>query len=508
MSRSLEGLSREEKIRLISALQEKRRREVNRLPQFKPHPGQERVIRSKAIERYVWSGNAYGKSALLVNELHWCATGYNPVTGEHTPVPQKIILMLDAPEKIDEIISEYRKWAPLEPEQLHKRGKAYTSFISYSNGSTIHVLTHQVEPLKCEGWNFTALFGDEPMPQNVYIALTRGLRVKGRPGRVLLTGTPITAAWMRSDIYEPWKEGKLPHVECFFGESEENKSNLEEGWLERFSAKLSPKEREIRLKGQFFDLDGLALAHLFRNQTHTIARDDLRWSKDWPTVLAVDPHPSKKNCAVLLGCDPNNNLYVLKEFGARQIARQFIQELIDEAWFDDYRVIDIVCDSLGNTDSTSGEGYRKFIDVCNEVLSKRGLRMRATTCDDKSDEDFISRIQDALVLPGQPDANGDYIPKLRFVSDCVQSIDDVRRVEWFIDKQTRLNKPKLDIRKRDFLACIKYALASKLFFEKPTRMRPHYVSRPVYGFKRTGKLDKYKRRPFGRSRATAPKDDD
>jgi hypothetical protein len=164
------------------------------------------------------------------------------------------------------------------------------------------------------------------------------------------------------------------------------------------------------------------------------------------------------------------------EYREKLIARDFICELVKREWFSKYRIIDIVYDSLGSADSTGGEGFRSFGDIVNEVLKDKGLgRARATTYSEKNDEDFIERIRDSLVVGPQG------IPKLRFYTRCPGSYEDVRTVKWYEDKQIRENRAKLDIRQKDFLSCIKYGLATNLFYTKPERSRPHYVTKPVYG---------------------------
>lgn len=480
MSIDLSKLSKAEKLELLDALEEREKRKLTRKPKFKPHPGQLRVITSKALERFLFCGNGFGKSAVLVNEVHWAATGYNPVTGEHTPVPAKICLVLDTPEKIEEFVTEYRRWHLLSDDQLHKKGKAYWSFISYDTGSTVTVLTHEVSDLKPEGSQWTHIFADEPPPQWLFTALFRGGRIKGRPVRVLMAGTPVKAAWLRTEVWEPWKDGLTPWVECFEGDTQENADNLEEGWIERFSSKLSEKEKAIRLKGQFFDIEGLALAHLWRPASHVVP-DDIPWERDNPCAVIFDPAPAKAHVAVLLGVDENDEIFVIDEYKDKANGRQFCRDVIGLGWFQNYRVVEIVYDSLGNSENLMGESYKPFGTILNEELKEAGIgRARATLFDEKDDEDFIERIRDVLLVPkdGSP-------PKLRFLQRCKGSIDDVKRVQWYEDKQIKENKKKLDLRKKDFLSCIKYGLALNLFYNKPRKMKPHYQTRAAYGMKVT-----------------------
>lgn len=502
----LSKLSKQDKLELIELLEEKQKRARDKKPLFSPHPGQMRVIQSDALERYLFCGNGFGKSTVLVNEIHWAATGYNPIKKTKAPVPAKICLLLDAPEKANDFVTEYRKWNRLEPEQLHKAGKPQISYITYDNGSTITIMTHAVEPLKLEGSQWTHIFADEPPPKPVFTALFRGGRIKGHPLKTLLAGTPIAAAWLRTDVFEPWSKGEIKDAECFRGDTYENEGNLEPGFIERFSGKLSEHEKSIRIRGEFYDLEGLALSHLFRTDTHVISKSQLEWERTYPTSVVMDPHPSKAHHAVLMGCDRYGFLYVLDEYKEKALARKFINSLISRGWFRDYRVTDIVYDSLGSSEMTSGEGFKPFGEVINEELSKHGIgRARATRYDEKNDEDFINRIQDALALPKDIGNFGVAIPKLRLLSHCTGSIADIRQVQWKRDKTLDQNKPSLEISNRDFLSCIKYALACNLTISKK-KEKAYYVRGNPYGVGLTEtRKTRMKKMIYGRGRRS---DDD
>jgi hypothetical protein len=474
-------LTREQKLELITLLEEKKKRDLTRKPAYIPTPSQKGVIESKALERYLFCGNAWGKSTLLVNEMHWAAVGYNPFTKFREPGPSKICLVIDNPRKINDILAEYQKWHEVKPEQLHKKGKPEISMISYENGSTITVLTHDVNPLTLEGSQWTHIFMDEPPPKPVYTGVVRGGRIKGRPLRLLLAGTPISAAWLRIDIWEPYTKGELNNVECFRGSTLDNAINIEMDRVQDYWQKLSPDELKIRRDGSFYDLDGLALAHLFRRETHTVDINSLSWSRNNPCVLVIDPHPSKPHHAVIMGVDEDNYLYVLDEYQEKAVARKFISSLIDRGWFERYRIVDFVYDSLGNSEMTSGEGFKPFGNVINEVLAQNKLgRARATTYDDKNDEQFIDRIQDALVVPEKPNNFGQRIPKLRVASHCRGTISDIENVSWAQNKRDKINKPSLDISHKDFLSCVKYALACNLYHKK-TKDRIYVPNTKAYG---------------------------
>ncbi len=184
------------------------------------------------------------------------------------------------------------------------------------------------------------------------------------------------------------------------------------------------------------------------------------WKKEWPTVLAIDPHPRKSHTAILLGVSPDNNLFVLKEFASRSVPSEFARELRN--FYQGYRVVDVVCDSLGSSELTGGDGNLSFI----QVLKNNGVRVRATTFDEKRDEAWIQMIQEVLTIPPEPDNFGRKEPKLKIHAACKGLIGDVETVEWSKIKNIDEYRPKLAIESKDFLSCLKYALAAQPRFNR------------------------------------------
>lgn len=448
-------LSKTDKIELWELLQEQKRRIREGGKAYVPNPGQCLVHNSPAGTRLVTCGNGAGKTTLGVNEAVWWATGYNPMRRIFTKVPTRIIFLLDHPEKVtDKILPEIRNWTTLKEDQLHKRGKPYVSRLSWPNGSEILFMFHDQTDLQFESIECDYIIFDEPPPRRVYVALYRGLRNKNRKPRVLILGTPITGSWMRKEIQQPWSRGELPDTECFTFGTDVNSANLADGYIESFSKVLSDKERAVRLHGQFFDLEGVALSHLFDRSVHVI--DPFEWPSDYPTVVAIDPHPTKPHNACLLGCDKEGYLYYIKELRAKAVAKQFAQMLKD--FMAGYRVIDIVHDSLGEAEGTGGEGFKSF----SQVLRENGVLTRPTTWLDKNDEDFIERIRNALFIPEEDDNFGKRTPKLRIFSGNNGIVSDIENVQWVKMRDHDEFKPKLDITDKDFLSTLKYALASNL----------------------------------------------
>lgn len=478
----LDSLSREEKLRLLDMIQEKKRRLKEKQATYKPNSGQILVHKSDKKLRCVFSGNGSGKTALAVNEALWRCLGYNPILETFTPVPARVIVLLDHPEKVADVwLPELQKWFNLKPEQLHKRGKNYYNQITFDNGSELIFMFHQQEPMIFESIELDMMISDEPPPRHIYVALRRGGRKAKRKPNYLMIGTPIAAAWLRKEIYEPWAKGELEDCECFKYGTRVNEANLAEGYIEEFSRVLSEKERQIRLEGAFFDLEGLALAHLFEQPVHIIENP---FKEGWPiynpVVVAIDPHTAKPHHAVMLGCDQDGYLYYIKEIKLKAVAREFAKVL--KKWFVGYTIIDIVCDSLGSSEYTSGEGFRSFIQVLND----EGIRARATTWDEKSDEDFINRIQEVLHIPEEGNNIGERVPQLRIFKGNTGIVSDIENVCWVKHKNIDEYKPKLDITNKDYLSCLKYALSCNLSYRrKKSKIHSMHGSLETYGIKRS-----------------------
>lgn len=468
------ALSKQQKLELIAALEEKARRKAVAKPIYVPHKSQLEIHQSRALNRFVFSGNGFGKSTVLVNELKWLLEGYNPITQETYPYGLQAIVVLDSSLKIDDVIlPALRKWMDV-PEEWLKRGA--TKYISrIDNGRTsIRLATVQTDPMSLEGTTLHRVYIDEPLPRHLYVALKRSLRDKRIPGKLMFCGTPISQPWLMTDIYEPWSKGELPDTECFRGSTMENIENLDKEGIESFSRSLSEAERATRLEGQFFTHEAMALAHLWRRDHHILHSQGYQWDPTWPCVVGLDPHYSKPHVAVMVGANPKNELIVLKELSLKLTAREFAHELWE--WMRNYKVVDIVCDSLGQTDGTGNEGFASFIQVVNsELRNYGGPGVRATTFEEKSHEAAIDRLQTNLAIPSETP----HVAKLRVDQQCKGVISNIETVGWLKERHTGTIKPKLDTAAKDFLSALCYALAANVHFNKG-KERPIYRPEPLY----------------------------
>lgn len=452
-------LTREQKIEKYEALQEKKRRILAKKSLYTPNEGQMPVHLDLKPIRIVAAANGGGKSTLGVQELLWWAQGHNPITKHKTKVPATIVVLLDNPIKVEQVwLPEIRKWYPLDAEcSLKKNGKPYVNQIIFKNGSQVIFMFHDQEDLVFEGIQLDYLICDEPFPRRIWIALTRGARKKNSEPRFLIIGTPIGQAWIYNDLWKRATNGERSDIGLHRFSIEANKMNLAEGYIEQFSKNLTEAEKKVRLQGHFAHLEGLALAHLFDRTTHIVPK--FPWPKGKPAVLVIDPHQAKPHVATIIGATGDGRVYYIKEMETKSPPKMFAREL-KEFLKGDWRIIDHIIDSLGETPGTGGEGSLSF----SEVLRKNGIPVRATSYDDKSDEDFINNIQQILEIPEERDNFGRRQPKLAIIEGNSGIIDNIETVQWQKYRQHELFKPKLDISSQDYLACLKYGLKTSISF--------------------------------------------
>jgi len=452
--KKIENLSKEEKLKLYDLIQAKKKAALKTRATFIPHPGQLKVLLSEKPIRLVTAANAFGKTALGVNAALAAVNGYNPWTKKYTKTPCVGVVILDNPIKVKEVwLKEMGKWIDMNEVDQIKNGKPYCSELHFKNGSRILFMFHEQEDMIFESIELDWFIMDEPAPRRIYIALSRGQRTKGSKPWTLIIGTPLAAAWLRQEIYEPWERKERDDIECFRGSTIENKQNLADGFIDQFSRLLTEEEKQIRLHGQWFDLGSLALKHLIKEEVHYVT--PFPWEPSDPVIIAIDPHPSKQTVAVALGKNKHDRRYVIGELAAKATARDFALKLHE--WSRNWKVVDVVVDSLGSADMTSGEGFKSFI----QVLKECGIRCRATTFEEKNDEAWLDMIRSCLDIPPTPDNFGQQLPSLRFFRSCPNIIKDIENVAWLRHKNLDMNKPKLDITHKDYLACLKYALAAE-----------------------------------------------
>lgn len=447
-------LTKEQKLNLIDAIKEKKTRLKKRSNHYTPNVGQLERHKSLKRIRVDASANGSGKTASAVKEAEWAARGTHPYR-PNLPVPSKGIIVLDKPEKVaDRWDEEIKKWMDSSDLVERKNGKPYVNEIVHPNGSTWHFMFHNQDPESFESIEADYIIYDEPPPRHIWVALSRSLRRVDNAWSMIV-GTMLTQQWIYRELWKPWSEGKKPDVECFRTSVEVNRKHLGSKWIEDYKSILTEQEKKVRLEGHFGHFAGLALSD-FSRSTHVV--DTYVWPKNWPCVLAVDPHPNKAHHAILLGVTKFDQYVILKELSSGRAPKDFGEQLAN--FIKGYRVVDQVCDSIGATPTSGGWERLSFIEVVNKTP---GVRLRTTTYREKSEDAWILDIKELLRLD-KCQYFGRQVPGIIAFSNCVGTIDDFETVTWEKYRNTNEFKARLSMGSKDFLSCVKYAIATRLCY--------------------------------------------
>jgi hypothetical protein len=439
--------------------------------EYIPNIVQQRVHSSKAFIRALFSGNGVGKTTACIQEGIWVATGTHP-TRETARIPNTTIIVLDDSSKADTVymrnIRKY-KWYDITKLTLEKHGRSYTQEVKFPNGSNWIFMTHEMAEDKWESIECACVIFDEPPPRFIFIALLRGMREKDMRPWIMFAGTPRGrhAPWMYKYIYKPWKLGQDDEIECFFGATDDNLHNLDPDTIKRWEKRYSKSELETRRKGSFEFLSG-RIFDTFSNEHHVIR--DFPFPKNWKCIIAVDPHLRKNHTAVILGVNPDGEIYAVRELQTSLAGRRAAEFFILAC--EQFNVVAGVCDNFGSIElynDGDSEERKSFIKIWNEQalrMRRPKLSLRATTRAEKNDAEWIEDMKDWLRL--DPDHEGNMRPKFFVFESLVNLVNDFETYIW--DEHTGRKASTMgetDPKEtplgtnQDFLMCVKYGLAAK-----------------------------------------------
>lgn len=463
----LEGMNPEELLEVI-ALAESLENQNAKIREYKPNPIQELVHRCQVFIRCLFSGNGVGKTTACIQEALWTSMGTHPYRTT-ARIPNTVIIVLDDSSKADTVyvknIKKY-KWYDLSKCTLEKHGRAYTQEIKFPNGSNWIFMTHEMAEDKWESIECACVIFDEPPPRFIFIALLRGMREKDMRPWIMFAGTPRgrNARWMYDEIYTPWFLKTDHDIECFFGSTYDNIANLDPDTIERWKKRFNEKELATRLYGKFEFLSG-RIFDTFDTEHHVV--EDFPFPRGWRCVLAVDPHLRKDHVALVLGIDPDGDVYVIRELQTSLAGSRAAEFFILAA--QEFNIIAGVCDNFGSIklyDDAGTDERKSFIEIWNKKaieMRRPKLCIRPTTKKEKADEEWIEDMKEWLRL--ETDIEGNKRAKLHIFKSCVRLRLDFEKYVWdeHIGRAADLGEPKEKPlgTNQDYLMCLKYGLAIK-----------------------------------------------
>tara|TARA_B100000131_G_scaffold322712_2_gene377701 strand:- start:211 stop:1818 length:1608 start_codon:yes stop_codon:yes gene_type:complete len=351
----------ETKQKLRDALQEKlRQKRAFGLPFYQPHPKQEKFHRSGTYKRrYVRTGNRFGKSDMGAAEDCSWALGYRPFFDKGDPDqtrgipkrPTKGLIICQDWDKAQEIFTaeedglgrgKLLKFLPDVRKNPDKKAPGIVGFKKNSSGitqvkvrsmyggiSSIYldtVKSFKLDGMSQESSNWDWVHIDEPCPQSMWKAVSRGL--VDAHGSAWFTCTPLRERWI-NDMFVP---GRYSHVDekeanvfqingadrwIMIGSMHDN-PHLSEGAKKEFIADLSKDEIATRIEGRPAHYQGVIYPQ-FQYDRHVIEGVPKGWKdaftppRNWNVRLSIDPHPRKPHAVLFAAISPLGEVFIYHE---------------------------------------------------------------------------------------------------------------------------------------------------------------------------------------------------
>ena len=331
----------------------------SKLAMFVPNAKQTEFIEhAKWKRRAGFCGNRFGKSTIgVVEDCSWLL-GERPYMPEGHPLRRagipahgvKGLVLAEDWEKVREIFTEDKNeerpgkfFEYLSEDKIkHKQrnhlgviegmtienevdGRIRTSTIKFET-----VASFKTSPRSMESSDWDFIHVDEPIPNALWIAVSRGLIDRGGASWWLMTS--MTEPWMYDEMIENC--ALLPDLYWMFEASMDDNPLLTEQDKELFLAQLNPDELECRRKGKplahgrlcygRFDAD----RHIWKKEVPPEG-----WT-NWHTpppeyycCYAIDPHPQVCHAVLFVAVSPFGDIFVYDEIFERCLISELAEKI-------------------------------------------------------------------------------------------------------------------------------------------------------------------------------------
>jgi hypothetical protein len=319
----------------------------NPLALFVPNSGGQEEFFNQAdkFSRSVFSGNRFGKStAGVVEDCCWLL-GFRPFYPEGHPlrtlgIPKhgvKGLVIASTWEKVRDIFT--REGDPRTDDRVGK----FFHFLPPNCISSVvhnqHGVVSQIEiksevygrerkstlvfdtvrsflsnPLDKESsdWDFVHI--DEPIPEDFWIAVSRGLIDRG--GKTWWLMTPKTEPWMFYQASENEKENPDRYW-TYQGDTDENVT-LSAQAKEDYFGNLSEDELACRKSGRPVALSRLVISN-FNREVHVLKNKPVGWAssihppEEYAICAATDTHPQTPHATLMVAISPLEDIFIYDE---------------------------------------------------------------------------------------------------------------------------------------------------------------------------------------------------
>lgn len=321
--KSLNELSRQEKIDYLELMQEKeRRRQADPLRYARQHEKQKEATAAMQAIRALFWGNRVGKTEWGGSEVTRYATANHP----YRSVAEGVEIWACCPSyEVQEDTTQKKLLSYLPKQQIARidyiRGKIIKK-ITMKNGSVIAFKSYDQGREKFQGTGKRLIWFDEEPPKDIWEECF--VRVEaGQQLDVILTMTAIKGmTWVYNDIYKA-----VDNQDLFVSEAGwDDNPYLTEKQKEQMSRGLSAAALKVRREGKFTKRVGLVCSW-WEPLQHIRHYDSLDRSWTWYEML--DGGFSDPAAYLLIGVDNDNSVHVVNGYREPQLEAKRIKELRD-----------------------------------------------------------------------------------------------------------------------------------------------------------------------------------
>lgn len=331
---------------------------ANGLLYYQPYGKQDNFHAAGSNKWRLWeAGNRSGKStagiaedcAYLVGRREWYERPFDVRSSDGTVlrhhagyaghpfatagIPQrsvKLLVITTDWDKVDEIFTSERGeqgklWRMLPRGMVKSKRRNHSGaidMVELTNGSVLRfdtVKSWLSNPAGSESSDWDAIHVDEPCPQKMWTAASRGLIDRG--GGAWFTLTPLDQPWIHSMFFPA--RNRDDHL-ALNGEKWGQRSSTDENLylnkegVEAFKAGLTREEVQCRIHGLPLSLTGLVYKE-FDFDRHVLNKFPTGWTSyfnppaNWTIYVQIDPHLQLPQAVLFLAVGPHDQCVLFDE---------------------------------------------------------------------------------------------------------------------------------------------------------------------------------------------------
>lgn len=264
---------------------------------------------SNKVGRILRGGNRSGKSVAGVVESVWRSTGRHPWLPTHDVPTRGRIVTVDRDAGIEQIIKPLlSQWIPpseLVDSSWERSFNNARKTLTFRNGSTIELKTHQQETESFAGVPLHWCWFDEEPPKAIFNECR--LRLIDYNGCWYMTMTPVEGQdW----IFDRFIATQSKNVDMFEVDIADN-PHLNKEALDLLDDDLDEDEKKVRRQGIFVPKGGLVLKE-FDYSRHVIeGRGPL--PATWSVYVSIDHGYNAPSAILWHAVSPNNDVVTFRE---------------------------------------------------------------------------------------------------------------------------------------------------------------------------------------------------